>query len=124
MQTHAKQLETLIKESVIPDIDDRLDEIFEYIDRSKDTSDELREEIDELRDFKGDLQEILKEIYNESISEDECKEIFADIISAQRGEDEEYDEDFDDEEYDDEDLFDDEFDDDEYDDDEDEDDKY
>jgi len=58
--SYAEKLEELITKSVIPDIDERLDEIFTEIADSKD----------------GDIEE------------DECKELIDDILEAQKESDE------------------------------------
>ncbi len=81
--SYAQQLEELITKSVIPDIDDRLDEIFEEIADSKEAGEEAKDEIEELREFKADLQDVLEDIKNGDIEEDECKELIDDILEAQ-----------------------------------------
>lgn len=83
--SYAKQLEELITNSVIPDIDDRLDEIFEEIADNKEASEDSKEEIEELREFKADLQDVLNDIASGDIEEDECKELIDDILEAQKG---------------------------------------
>lgn len=86
--SYAEQLKELITKSVIPDIDDRLDEIFEEISDSKEASIDAKDEIEELREFKADLQDVLEDIANGDIEEDECKEMIDDILEAQKGDDE------------------------------------
>ena len=86
--SYAEQLKELITKSVIPDIDERLDEIFEEISDSKEESADAKDEIEELRDFKADLQDVLEDIANGDIEEDECKELIDDILDAQKGDDE------------------------------------
>ena len=91
--SYAEQLEKLIKESVIPDIDESLDAIFEEIADNKEATEDAKEEIEELREFKADLQDVLVDIESGDIEEDECKEIIDDILEAQKAGAEE-DEDF------------------------------
>ncbi|MCK9453584.1 MAG: hypothetical protein WCY51_01910 [Sulfurimonas sp.] len=81
--SYSQQLEELITKSVIPDIDERLDEIFEEIADSKEAAQDSKEEIEELREFKADLQDVLEDIKNGDIEEDECKELIDDILEAQ-----------------------------------------
>ncbi|MFA6195213.1 MAG: hypothetical protein WC656_01055 [Sulfurimonas sp.] len=88
--SYAQKLEELITKSVIPDIDERLDEIFAEIADSKDASDDAKEELEELREFKADLQDILADIASGDIEEDECKELIDDILEAQNGDDEDF----------------------------------
>lgn len=83
--SYAQQLEELITKSVIPDINERLDEIFEEISDSKEASEDAREEIEELREFKADLQDVLEDIKNGDIDEEECEELIDDILEAQNG---------------------------------------
>jgi microcompartment protein CcmL/EutN len=82
--SYAQELEKLIKESVIPDIDESLDAIFEEIAESKEASEDAKEEIEELREFKADLQDVLLDIENGDIDEEECKELIDDILEAQK----------------------------------------
>ena len=78
--SYARQLEELITKNVIPDINERLDEIFEEIADSKEASEDAKEEIEELREFKADLQDVLEDIKSGDIEEDECKELIDDIL--------------------------------------------
>lgn len=82
--SYAEKLKELITTSVIPDLDERLDEIFEEIADSKDASADAKEEIEELREFKQDLQDVLTDIESNDIEEDECKELIDDILEAQK----------------------------------------
>ncbi|MBE0515165.1 hypothetical protein [Sulfurimonas sp.] len=82
--SYAQQLEELITKNVIPDIDDRLDEIFEEISESKEAGKDLKEEIEELREFKADLQDVLEDLKSGDMEEDECKELIDDILEAQK----------------------------------------
>jgi hypothetical protein len=84
------KLEELIKQSVLPDIEDRMDELYEVIaDKKNDSIDEAKEELEELIEFRDDLKEILVDIECGEIEEDECKEIYDDILSAQTDDEEE-----------------------------------
>lgn len=87
--SYAQELEKLIKENVIPDIDESLDAIFEEIADSKEASEDAKEEIEELREFKADLMDVLADIESGDIEEDECKEIIDDILEAQKAGEEE-----------------------------------
>ena len=88
--SQAQKLEELLTKIVIPDIDERLDEIFAEIADSKEASADAKEEIDELREFKADLQDVLTDLENGDIDEEECKELIDDILEAQQGEDEDF----------------------------------
>jgi polyhydroxyalkanoate synthesis regulator phasin len=84
--SYTQKLEELVNKQVIPDIDDALDEIFEQIADEKNANDEQKEEIDELREFKADLKDLLDDILSGEIEDDECKEIYDDILEAQQSE--------------------------------------
>lgn len=86
--SYAQQLEELITKNVIPDIDERLDEIFEEISNNKEASADAKEEIEDLREFKADLQDVLQDLASGDMEEDECKELIDDILKAQSGDDE------------------------------------
>ena len=89
--SYAQELETLIKETVIPDIDESLDAIFEEIADNKEATEDAKEDIEELREFKADLQDVLDDILSGDIEEDECKELIDDIKEAQKnGEEEDF----------------------------------
>lgn len=81
--SYTQKLEELVTKQVIPDIDDALDEIFEQIADEKNANDEQKEEIEELREFKSDLKDLLEDIKSGEVEEDECEEIYNDIIEAQ-----------------------------------------
>ncbi|WP_345991131.1 hypothetical protein [Sulfurimonas sp. HSL-1716] len=88
--SYSQQLEELIKESVIPDIEERMDELYTVIADKKNRSiDEAKEELEELIEFRDDLKDVLVDIECGEIDEDECKEMIADILEAQKGDEEE-----------------------------------
>ena len=87
--SHAERLEELINKSVIPDLNERLDEIYEEIADNKEATEDAKEEIEELQEFKADLQDVLDDIQSGDIEEDECEELINDILEAQKGSGEE-----------------------------------
>ncbi|WP_373070912.1 hypothetical protein [Sulfurimonas sp.] len=87
--SYTQKLEELLTKQVIPDIDDALDEIFEQIADEKNANDDQKEEIEELREFKSDLKDLLEDIKSGEVEDDECEEIYNDILEAQQGADEE-----------------------------------
>jgi polyhydroxyalkanoate synthesis regulator phasin len=87
--SYIAKLEELLTKSVIPDIEERLDEIFEEIAGNKEATEDAKEEIEELREFKEDLKDVLEDITTGDIDEDEAKELVEDILDSQKGESEE-----------------------------------
>jgi len=73
------KLKELIERTVMPDIEDRLDEIFADIAKSKNATDEQNEEIKEMHEMRDEFNEILKEIENRELSKEECAELFEEI---------------------------------------------
>ena len=88
--SQVEKLEELLTNGVIPDIEERLDEIFEEIAGNKEATEDAKEEIEELREFKDDLQDVLDDIKNGDINENEAKELVNDILNAQKGDEEDF----------------------------------
>lgn len=87
--SYSLQLNELITTSVIPDIEERMDELYAIIaDKKNDLLDEIKEELTELTEFRDDLREILVDIECDEITTEECKEIIDDILQAQRDDEE------------------------------------
>lgn len=81
------KLKELIEEVVIPDIEDALDETFEQINKTKNST-EFEEKLKDLHEMRDEFQEILQEIEDRTLSKDECIEIYNEIMEM-LGEEEE-----------------------------------
>ncbi len=79
-----KELEVLIKEEVLAEIEDYIDDIFEIIAAKKETP-ELKEELQHMQDMKRDFEEILKDLEAGEIDDEEAKEIYDEIIDMLEG---------------------------------------
>ena len=73
------KLKELIEETVMSDIVDRLDEIFEDIAKNKEATDEQNEEIKDLHEMRDEFNDILKDIENRELDKEECAELFQEI---------------------------------------------
>jgi len=73
------KLKELIETVVLPDIEDRLDEIFAEIAQNKNTTDEQNTEIKDMHDMRDEFNDILKEIENRELSKEECAELYEEI---------------------------------------------
>jgi len=73
------KLKELIERTVMPDIEDRLDEIFADIAKSKNASDEQNEEIKDMHEMRDEFNEILKDIENRELDKEECAELYEEI---------------------------------------------
>jgi len=80
MTNCAKKLKELIEDTVIPDIEDYLDDIFEDIANNKKASKEQEAELNEMQNMRDDFQEILRDIDNNTLDEDECQELYSEIV--------------------------------------------
>ena len=74
------KLKELIEETVMPDIVDRLDEIFADIAKSKDATAEQNTEIKDLHEMRDEFNDILKDIENRDLDKEECAELYQEIM--------------------------------------------
>ena len=74
-----EELKTLLEDTVFPDIEEAIDDIFETIANDKNASDEDKEELQELQDLRKEITTILEEIENDELSQEECDEIYEEI---------------------------------------------
>jgi len=81
------KLKELLEEVVLPDIEEELDDTFEKINKTKNST-EFEEHIKDLHEMRDEFKEILEEIEEKTLSNDECTEIYEEIIDM-IGEDEE-----------------------------------
>ena len=86
-----KELEDLIKNDVLIEIEDYIDELFEIIAAKKE-DDSTKEELKEMQEMKKDFEDMLVDLANGDIDDEECKEIIEEI-NDMRKEDNEEDED-------------------------------
>jgi hypothetical protein len=85
--TNAEDLAELLKEDVIPEIEDVIDGLFESIANSKQASEADRKELSELQDLRKEFQLLLEEVEAGELDEEECEGII-DEIDMMRSEEE------------------------------------
>ena len=83
--TIKEELEDLIKNDVLLEIEDYIDELFEIIAAKKD-NERTKEELKEMQDMKRDFEEMLQDLLNGEMDDEECKDII-DEINEMRKED-------------------------------------
>lgn len=83
-----KELESLIKDDVLVEIEDYIDELFEVIASKKET-DETKEELENMQEMKADFEAILEDIEKGELDDEEAQEIYDEIIDMIEGEEEE-----------------------------------
>ena len=80
-----KELENLIKNEVLVEIEDYIDELFEIIAAKKE-DDEIKEELKQMQEMKKDFEEMLADLVHGDIDDEEAREII-DEINEMRKED-------------------------------------
>lgn len=76
--TIQKELEKLIKDEVLIEIEDYIDDLFEIIVSKKD-DENVKEELKHMQEMKKDFEDMLEDLGNNEIDDEECKEIIEEI---------------------------------------------
>lgn len=83
-----KELEDLIKDEVLIEIEDYIDELFEII-ASKKEDENTKEELAQMQEMKKDFEDMLVDLANGEIDDEECKEIIEEINDMRKDEEDE-----------------------------------
>jgi hypothetical protein len=83
-----KELEDLIKNEVLVEIEDYIDELFEIVAAKKE-DDEIKEELKEMQEMKKEFEDMLVDLVHGDIDDEECEEIIAEINDMRKEEEEE-----------------------------------
>jgi hypothetical protein len=86
--TNVQDLIDLLKNDVIPEIEDVIDGLFELINDTKTATGDVKQELEELQELKTDFKVMLEEAEAGEIDEEEAGEIIAEI-DEMRSEEEE-----------------------------------
>ncbi len=76
---NAEDLIELLKEDVIPEIENVIDGLFESVNTNKNASTEDKQELKELQELRSEFVGMLEEVKNGEMDEDECAEIIEEI---------------------------------------------
>ncbi len=79
MKNCIKKLQDLIENTVLPDIEDYIDDIFEQIANAKNATDEDNEELNSMYEFRDEAKAILEDIHNNEIDKSECQDLYEEI---------------------------------------------
>ena len=82
-----KELEDLIKNEVLIEIEDYIDELFEIVAAKKE-NDEIKEELKQMQEMKKEFEDMLVDLVHGDIDDEECEEIIAEINDMRKEEDE------------------------------------
>ena len=86
--SNQKELEDLIKDEVLIEIEDYIDELFEII-ASKKEDENTKEELAQMQEMKKDFEDMLVDLANGEIDDEECKEIMEEINDMRKDEEDE-----------------------------------
>lgn len=76
--TNKEKLEDLLKNVLLLDIEDAIDETFELIASKKSTKKD-EEDLKEYRELKAEFEELLKDLENDAVENDEIDELLAEF---------------------------------------------
>ncbi|QKE28170.1 hypothetical protein AACT_0978 [Arcobacter acticola] len=82
-----KELEDLIKNEVLIEIEDYIDELFEIVAAKKE-NDEIKEELKQMQEMKKEFEDMLVDLVHGDIDDEECEEIIAEINDMRKEEEE------------------------------------
>lgn len=82
-----KELEDLIKNEVLIEIEDYIDELFEIVAAKKE-DDEIKEELKQMQEMKKEFEDMLVDLVHGDIDDEECEEIIAEINDMRKEEEE------------------------------------
>ncbi len=82
-----KELENLIKNEVLIEIEDYIDELFEIVAAKKE-NDEIKEELKQMQEMKKEFEDMLVDLVHGDIDDEECEEIIAEINDMRKEEEE------------------------------------
>ena len=88
MAPNAEVLAGLLREEIIPEIEEYLDDLFEKIAGEKKATDEDKSQYEELRELRDNFSEMLKDVESGEMDEEECEELIEEL-EAMRDLDEE-----------------------------------
>ena len=78
MMTNAQRLERLLRDGLLPELEDYMDEMFDLI-ASKKATEEDKEGLQEARELRAEYLAILKELEMEELDEEECLGIIEEL---------------------------------------------
>ena len=82
-----KELEDLIKNEVLIEIEDYIDELFEIVAAKKE-NDEIKEELKQMQEMKKEFEDMLVDLVHGDIDDEEFEEIIAEINDMRKEEEE------------------------------------
>lgn len=78
----AEKLKNFLEQEIIPDLEIAIDELFAFIDKSKQATKEQKEDLEEMREMRTECFAILEELGRGELEEQEIEEILAELIDV------------------------------------------
>ncbi|MBN2896160.1 MAG: hypothetical protein JXK05_09765 [Campylobacterales bacterium] len=82
-------LEKMLKEEILPEIEEHIDDLFEMIAASKTVAEEDKAALEEARELREEFMVMLGELENGDLDEEECEGIIEELNEMREDEDEE-----------------------------------
>ena len=73
-------LKELLEDTVMPDIEDAIDDIFEEIASNKAASKNQEDELEQMQELRVEFTQILNDINEGKLDKDECSELLEEIL--------------------------------------------
>ncbi len=86
-------LEKMLKEEILPEIEEHIDDMFEVIAASKSVAEEDKAALEEVRELREEFLAMLGELENGDLDEEECQGIIEELNEMREGDDDEEEED-------------------------------
>lgn len=80
----AEELITMLKEEVIPEVEEYMDDLFELIASKKATKEDM-EEVEGIQELRDDFRQMLEDVESGEVDEEECAELIEEL-NAMRAE--------------------------------------
>jgi F0F1-type ATP synthase delta subunit len=80
-----EELERLLKDEVLLEIEDYIDELFELV-AAKKADDDVKDELKSVQEMKEDFHKMLEDLENDEIDEEEAQEIVDELKEMQEEE--------------------------------------
>ena len=78
--TYSEKLKNFLTQEIIPDLEEAIDEIFAFIEKSKMASIADKEELEELQEMHSECKDIVSEIESGEMSEEEAEDILNELV--------------------------------------------
>ncbi len=78
--TYSEKLKNFLTQEIIPDLEEAIDEIFAFIEKSKMASIADKEELKELQEMHSECKDIVSEIESGEMSEEEAEDILNELV--------------------------------------------